>query len=51
MILEASRRGTLAYLADRLDGVAPDDRAVIVKAMEILRSIFADETRPRAVVK
>jgi len=51
MILEASRRGTLAYLADRLDGVAPDDRVVIVKAMEILRSVFANDTRPRAVVK
>ena len=50
-ILEASRRGTLAYLADKLDGVAADDRAVIVKAMEVLRSVFTNDTRAKAVVK
>lgn len=50
-ILEASRRDTLAYLADKLDGVAADDRAIIVKAMEVLRSIFTNDTQARAVVK
>ncbi|MGA2309918.1 MAG: MarR family transcriptional regulator [Candidatus Bathyarchaeia archaeon] len=50
-VLEASRRGALAYLADKLDGVTADDRAVIVKAMEVLRSVFTTDTRARAVVK
>jgi DNA-binding MarR family transcriptional regulator len=39
-ILEASTQGTLSYLADKLSGVDADDREVIVKAMEVLRSIF-----------
>lgn len=50
-ILEASRRGTLAYLADKLDGVAADDRAIIVKAMEALRSVFTTGQQLRAVAK
>jgi DNA-binding MarR family transcriptional regulator len=50
-ILEASRRGTLAYLADKLDGVAAENRAVIVKAMKVLRSVFTTDMRARAVVK
>jgi DNA-binding MarR family transcriptional regulator len=39
-ILEASRQGTMAYLAAKLSGVKSDDREVIVKAMEVLRSVF-----------
>jgi DNA-binding MarR family transcriptional regulator len=50
-ILEASRRGTLAYLAEKLNDVAADDRAVIVKAMEVLRSVFTNDTQAKAVVK
>jgi hypothetical protein len=50
-ILEASRRGTLACLAEKLDGVAAEDRAVIVKAMGVLRSVFITDTQARAVVK
>jgi len=50
-ILEASRRGTLACLVEKLDGVAADDRAVIVKAMEVLRSVFTTDTQARAAMK
>jgi len=50
-ILEASRRGTLAYLADKLDGVAADDRAIIVKAMKALRSVFTTGQQLGAVAK
>lgn len=50
-ILEASRRGALAHLADKLSGVAADDRGVIVKAMETLRGVFANSTQTRTVVK
>ncbi|HYB68186.1 MAG TPA: MarR family transcriptional regulator [Candidatus Acidoferrales bacterium] len=39
-ILEASRRKTMAYLADKLKGVSAEDREIIVKAMEALRSVF-----------
>jgi DNA-binding MarR family transcriptional regulator len=41
-ILEASRQGALAYLADKLRGVAAPDREVIVKTMETLRAVFAN---------
>lgn len=50
-ILEASRRGTLACLAEKLEGVAAEDRAVIVKAMEVLRSVFTTDKQTRAEVK
>ncbi len=50
-ILETSRSGTLAYLAEKLDNVAPDDRAIILKAMEVLRSVFTADTQPRSVEK
>jgi DNA-binding MarR family transcriptional regulator len=38
---EASRRGTLAYLAEKLDQVTTDDREIITRAMETLRTVFA----------
>ena len=50
-ILESSRRGTLACLADKLSGLTAGDREVIVKAMEALRSVFTTDTRTGVVVK
>jgi DNA-binding MarR family transcriptional regulator len=50
-ILEASRRGTLKCLADKLSGLAAGDREVIVRAMEALRSVFMTGTRTEVVVK
>ena len=50
-ILEASRSGTLACLAEKLDGVAADDRAIILKAMEVLRSVFTTDKQARTVEK
>jgi DNA-binding MarR family transcriptional regulator len=43
-ILEASTRGTMAYLAKKLSSVSADNREVIVKAMETLRSVFTNST-------
>jgi len=42
-MLEASRQGTLNYLANRLSTVKPQERQVIVESMKILRSIFMRE--------
>jgi DNA-binding MarR family transcriptional regulator len=39
-ILETSRRGTMTILAKKLSSVSADNREVIVKAMETLRSVF-----------
>lgn len=44
-ILETSTIGTMAYLAKKLNNVSADDREVIVKAMEALRSVFANNTQ------
>lgn len=44
-ILEASRRGTLAYLAEKLSSVNADDREVIAKAMKAMRFTFTTSTR------
>lgn len=43
-ILEASRRGTMEYLAKKLSSVSADNREVIFKAMETLRSVFTSST-------
>jgi DNA-binding MarR family transcriptional regulator len=43
-ILETSRRGTMAYLAEKLSNVSADNRELIVKAMQALRSVFANST-------
>jgi DNA-binding MarR family transcriptional regulator len=43
-ILEASTRGTMTYLAKKLNSISADDREVIVKAMETLRSVFTNST-------
>jgi DNA-binding MarR family transcriptional regulator len=43
-ILEASSRGTMAYLSKKLSSVSADEREVIVKAMETLRSVFTSST-------
>jgi MarR family transcriptional regulator for hemolysin len=50
-ILEASRRGTLAYLADKLSNVGAGDRKVIVDAMASLRVVFMNGAEISAVVK
>jgi len=43
-ILEASTRGTLSYLAEKLEGLDPGKREVIDEAMETLRTAFATRT-------
>lgn len=40
-ILDASAKGTVTYLADKLNGADAEDRTVIDKAVEALRIIFA----------
>ena len=50
-ILKASRQSTMVYLADRLRDVSAEDREVIVKAMEALRSVFTTGQQLRAVAK
>lgn len=50
-ILEASRQRTMTYLADKLRDVSSEDREVIVKAMEALRSVFTTGQQLRAVAK
>jgi DNA-binding MarR family transcriptional regulator len=46
-ILEASTQGTLSYLEDKLSEVDADNREIIEKALEALRTVFG--TRPREV--
>lgn len=46
-ILEASTQGTLSYLTDKLSEVDADNREIIEKALEALRTVFG--TRPREV--
>lgn len=43
-MLEASTKGTLSYLEDKLSGLDADSRAVIDKAAEALRTVFATGT-------
>jgi MarR family transcriptional regulator for hemolysin len=43
-LLQASTQGTLSYLADKLSGVDADDRKLIDKAVETLRTVFAAST-------
>jgi DNA-binding MarR family transcriptional regulator len=43
-ILETSRHGTMAYLAEKLSSVSADNRELIVKAMQALRSVFTNST-------
>jgi DNA-binding MarR family transcriptional regulator len=47
-ILEASTHATMTYLSKKLNSVSADDREIIVKAMETLRSVFTDSTLTRA---
>jgi len=46
-ILEASTRGTLSYLAEKLEGLDAGKREVIDQAMETLRTAFATRTGPQ----
>ena len=48
-ILEASTQGTLSYLADKLSAADAEDREVIDKALDALRTVFAASARPRVV--
>lgn len=50
-ILEASTRGTMVYLAEKLNSVSADDRKAIVKAMGTLRSVFTSGTPTGALRK
>ncbi len=43
-ILEASTQGTLSYLADKLSGADADNREVIDKALDALRTVFTTNT-------
>ena len=50
-VLENCTRGTLAHLSDKLSCVGAEDREVIVRAMQTLRSVFTVDTRAKAVAK
>jgi DNA-binding MarR family transcriptional regulator len=50
-ILETSRRGTLACLAERLCSINASDRETIVKAMKALQPIFMSDAHTRKVMK
>jgi DNA-binding MarR family transcriptional regulator len=39
-LLEASRKGTLAYLAEKLEEISGAERNTILKAMKALRCVF-----------
>ena len=41
--LRSAREGTLAYLTERLKPIPEPQRATILKAMRILRQVFAEE--------
>ncbi len=42
--LQRARESTLAYLGGLLQNMSAADRAVLVKGMQILKSIFAEQT-------
>jgi MarR family transcriptional regulator for hemolysin len=48
VILETSRRGTLNYLADKIASLSADDREVVVKAMNAMRSVFISSIQTQA---
>jgi len=39
-LLEASRKGTLAYLTEKLEGISSSETETILKAMKALRTVF-----------
>jgi DNA-binding MarR family transcriptional regulator len=39
-LLEASRKGTLAYLTEKLEGISSSETETILKAMKALRMVF-----------
>jgi len=51
IILETSRQGTLTYLAEKIANINPEDREVIVKAMNALRPVFISGARTQAEAK
>jgi DNA-binding MarR family transcriptional regulator len=48
-ILEASTQGALSYLADKLSSLDNDEREVVERAMETLRTVFATGARTKKV--
>jgi DNA-binding MarR family transcriptional regulator len=50
-ILDASRRGTLDYLVNKLNGVDAEDRQLIVEGMKALRLVFINDAQIKAGVK
>ena len=50
-VLEDCTQGTLAHLSGKLSCVEAEDREVIVRAMQTLRSVFTVDTRARTVAK
>ena len=50
-ILGNSRRGTLEYLAKKLNGIGADDRKVIIEGMAAVRRVFTSSTETSVVLK
>ena len=50
-VLESCRKGTLAHLSGKLSCLAADELEVILRGMRTLRTVFATDTRTRALVK
>lgn len=50
-ILENSRKGTLAYLANKLSSTSESDRKVVLEAMKAIRQVFMTSTEIASVVK
>ena len=48
-ILEESRKGTLTYLAAKLESIEPSEREAIVKAMKTLQPLFTTISKPLGV--
>lgn len=47
-ILETSKKGTIKYLAEKLNGVSPKDLETIAKAVKAMRPIFRSHGRCQA---
>jgi MarR family transcriptional regulator for hemolysin len=50
-VLEACRKGTLSHLSSKLSCLAAGDRDIIVRAMQILRSVFVASTEKKTLLK
>jgi len=45
-LLEAARTGTQSHLSRQLSDLSPSDQAAVMRALEILSSLFSREERP-----